>query len=169
MAILNRFCAILLYCDSTYSFASRCGISGDSGPASLGIMRFTIRDSVLQRWGGGGVTKGGGGVPHSRERYNVCPQGCRDIRTVTRVRHPLLLLLGACAMTTKFLDNKICTFRILLSWRSHKNKPLSVFGRFSSLPPKPPPPPQKRKFYFYCRLAVSYLCQRTTKICATIT
>ena len=24
--------------------------------------------------------------------------------------------LGACAMTTKFLDNKICTFRILLSW-----------------------------------------------------
>ena len=25
--------------------------------------------------------------------------------------------LGACAMTTKFLDNKICTFKILLSWR----------------------------------------------------
>ena len=24
--------------------------------------------------------------------------------------------IGACAMTTKFLDNKICTFKILLSW-----------------------------------------------------
>ena len=27
------------------------------------------------------------------------------------------LKIGACAMTTKFLDNKICTFKILLSWR----------------------------------------------------
>ena len=33
MAILNRFSAILLYCDSTHFFASRCGISGDSRPA----------------------------------------------------------------------------------------------------------------------------------------
>ena len=59
-------------------------------------------------------------------------------------------------MTTKFLDNKIRTFKNLLSWR---------------FPPPPPKkkqcfwtiflsacnahPPQKRKFYFYCRLAVS--------------
>ena len=49
MAILNRFSAILLYCDSTHFFASRCGISGDSGPAILGIVRFAIRDSVPLR------------------------------------------------------------------------------------------------------------------------
>ena len=49
MAILNRFSAILLYCDSTHYFASRCGISGDSGPAILGIVRFAIRDSVPLR------------------------------------------------------------------------------------------------------------------------
>ena len=46
MAILNRFSAILLYCDSTHFFAFRCGISGDSRPAILGIVRFSIRDSV---------------------------------------------------------------------------------------------------------------------------
>ena len=48
--------------------------------------------------------------------------------------------VGACAMTTKFLDNIISTFKILLSWRFHeKKKKNSVFGRFSSLPPRPPP------------------------------
>ena len=31
-----------------------------------------------------------GGIPHPGERYNVCPQWCRDTRTVTRVRHHLL-------------------------------------------------------------------------------
>ena len=51
MAILNRFSAILLYCDSTHFSASRCGISGDSGPAILGIVRFAIRDSVPLRPG----------------------------------------------------------------------------------------------------------------------
>ena len=38
----------------------------------------------------GGVTEGGGGIPHPDERYNVCPQWCCDTRTVTRVRHHLL-------------------------------------------------------------------------------
>ena len=46
MAILNRFSATLLHCDSTQFFASRCGFSGDSRPAILGIVRFAIRDSV---------------------------------------------------------------------------------------------------------------------------
>ena len=32
----------------------------------------------------------GGGIPHRRERYHVCPQRCRNTRTVTRVRHHLL-------------------------------------------------------------------------------
>ena len=55
-------------------------------------------------------------------------------------------------MTTKFLDNKIFTFKILLSWRFPRKQ--AFLDDFSSLPPRPPPP-QKRKFYFYCRLAVS--------------
>ena len=49
MAILNRLSAILLCCDSTPFFASRCGISGDSMLAILGIVRFAIRDSVPLR------------------------------------------------------------------------------------------------------------------------
>ena len=52
MAILNRFSVILLillYCSLTLYLASRCGISGDSRPAILGIMRFAIRDSVPLR------------------------------------------------------------------------------------------------------------------------
>ena len=44
-------------------------------------------------------------------------------------------------MTTKFLDNQICTFKILLSWRvPRKNKTKkNVFGRLSSLHPRPSP------------------------------
>ena len=51
MAILNRFSAILFYCDSTYFCASRCGISGDSRPAILGIMRFvrSTSNSIFYR------------------------------------------------------------------------------------------------------------------------
>ena len=49
MAILNRFSAIILYCDSTHVFASHCGICDDSGPAILGIVRFAICDSVPLR------------------------------------------------------------------------------------------------------------------------
>ena len=33
---------------------------------------------------------GKGGIPHRRDRYNVCLRWCRDTRTVTRVRHHLL-------------------------------------------------------------------------------
>ena len=41
----------LIFCDSTlllfaFIFASRCGISGDSRPAILGLVRFMIRDSM---------------------------------------------------------------------------------------------------------------------------
>ena len=35
---------------------------------------------------------GRGRIPHRRERCNVCPQWCRDTRTVTRVRHHPLCL-----------------------------------------------------------------------------
>ena len=57
-------------------------------------------------------------------------------------------------MTTKSIDNKMCTFNILLSWRFPSKT--TLFGRFSSLcTPNDPPPPQRRKFNFYCRFAVS--------------
>ena len=58
-------------------------------------------------------------------------------------------------MTTKFLDNKICTFNILLSWRFPRKQ---AFLDDFPLCPQKAPPPQKRKFYFYCRLAVSDSC-----------
>ena len=51
----------------------------------------------------------------------------------------LLVTSGACAMTIKFLDNKICTFKILLSWRFPQKKKNCVLDDFSSLPPRPPP------------------------------
>ena len=54
-------------------------------------------------------------------------------------------------MTTKFLDNKISTFKILLSWRFPRKQ--AFLDDFPLCPQGPPP--QKRKFYFYCRLAVS--------------
>ena len=57
MAIPNRFSAILLSCDSTHFFASRCGISGDSRPAIPGIVRFAIRDSVPLRCGASAKTR----------------------------------------------------------------------------------------------------------------
>ena len=52
--------------------------------------------------------------------------------------------IGACAMTTKFLEFNICTFQFLLSLWDH-----------FPLCPNAPTPPQIRKFYFDCRLAVS--------------
>ena len=55
-------------------------------------------------------------------------------------------------MTTKFLDNKICSFKILLSWRSPRKT--AFLDDFSSLPPNPHPL-KKGNFYFYCRLAFS--------------
>ena len=64
-------------------------------------------------------------------------------------------ILGACAMTTKFLDNKICTFKHLLSWRFPQKK--SAFWTIFLSAPKAPPL-KKRKIYFYCRLAVSEIC-----------
>ena len=57
--------------------------------------------------------------------------------------------LGACAMTTQFLDNKNRTFKILLLWRLPRKT--AFLDNFPLCPQGPPP--QKRKFYFYCRLA----------------
>ena len=45
--------------------------------------------------------------------------------------------LGACAMTTKFLDNKIWTLKILLSWRFPRK---TAFWTICPLCPQSPPP-----------------------------
>ena len=62
--------------------------------------------------------------------------------------------LGACAMTTTFLDNKICTFKILLSWRFRRK---TAFWENSPLylHPRAPTPLKSANFIFVCRLAVS--------------
>ena len=44
MAILNRFSALLFYCDSSHFFAS-----GGSRPAILGIVGFAVRNSAPLR------------------------------------------------------------------------------------------------------------------------
>ena len=46
LAILNRFSAISLHCDSTHFCTSRLGNPGDSWSAMLGIVRFVICDSM---------------------------------------------------------------------------------------------------------------------------
>ena len=52
--------------------------------------------------------------------------------------------LGACAMTTKFLDNQICTFKILLSWRFPQKQAF-----WDDFPLRPQgPPPSKAKILF---------------------
>ena len=49
-------------------------------------------------------------------------------------------------MTTKFLDNKICTFKILLSWRFPGK---TAFWTSFLSAPKAPPPPQKNKNFIF--------------------
>ena len=63
-------------------------------------------------------------------------------------------------MTTNFLENKICTFKILLSWRFPRK--IEFSGYFSSLPPMPSPS-KDATFYYYWRLAVSELRRVTIR------
>ena len=60
-------------------------------------------------------------------------------------------------MTTKILDNQICTFKILLSWRFSQKK--TAFWMIVLSAPRAPPS-NSEKVYFYCRLAVSDSKQR---------
>ena len=53
--------------------------------------------------------------------------------------------VGACAMTTKFLDNKICTFKILLSWRFPRKQ---AFRGDFPLCPQGPPSSQSENFIY---------------------
>ena len=175
------------------------------------------------------LTKGPCRLPHRVPDPRVASS--LDLRNTVAL-HGVEQLLGACTMTTKFLDNKIqknprvrkisvrnsgAEVAAPILWTPGKMRPFcrkshvhkiprfrggwgfgvlgggggsadfifmgariflknlhfqnfivmafptknSVFGRFSSLPPRPPPP-QKRKFYFNCRLAVSELHLRVS-------
>ena len=48
-------------------------------------------------------------------------------------------------MTTKFLDNKICTFKILLSWRFPRK---TAFWTIVLSAPNVPPPLKNENFIF---------------------
>ena len=50
-------------------------------------------------------------------------------------------------MTTKFLDNKICTFNILLSWRFPRKT--AFLDDFPLCPQDPPPGPSKTQNYIF--------------------
>ena len=54
-------------------------------------------------------------------------------------------------MTTKFLENKICTFRIYCRGVSHEKQ--RFWTIFLSAPEAPPP--QSKSFIYNCRLAAS--------------
>ena len=54
--------------------------------------------------------------------------------------------LGACAMTAKFLNNKICTFQFLLSLRFPQKQ--AFLDDFPLCPRAPPPPLQSENFIF---------------------
>ena len=93
--------------------------------------------------------------------YSDTPWAPSDVLMMFEARIPFLFKdfrsssgkekLGACVTTTKYLDNKILSFTILLSWRF----PWKIAFWTIFLPAPLPTPPEKRKFYFYCRLAFS--------------
>ena len=60
--------------------------------------------------------------------------------------------LGSCAMTTKFLDDKIFKFKFLLSWRFPRKQ--AFWGNLSLSAPNTTPL-KNHEFYLYCRLAIS--------------
>ena len=64
--------------------------------------------------------------------FSICMTFERCARIASNLR---FAILGACTITT-FLDNQICNFKFLLSWRFQRKQ--RVFERFSSLPPMPP-------------------------------
>ena len=72
--------------------------------------------------------------------------------------------LGACAMTTKFLDNKISSFKFdCRDVSPPKNRVLDDFPLCPSARPA-----QSHKFCFYCRLAISD-CWLGPSICNALT
>ena len=125
-------------------------------PAAWGLKIYTPtplpwKMPFGQKWGrgGGGVynfslenkRKVGGARPHWYRAKLCTPPPPTPENALLGV---WVGMLGACAMTTNFLDNKFAFLNfIVMAFPTKKN---SVFGQSSSLPPVLPS--QKRKFLF---------------------
>ena len=68
-------------------------------------------------------------------------------------------LLGAGAMTTKFLDNKICTFKIILSWRFPRK---TAF--LDDFPLCPPGPPLKSENFIFIVVSPSLIYRKQRNV-----
>ena len=67
---------------------------------------------------------------HRKNALDSCHKGLQFRATPTPAK------IGACAMTTKFLDKKICTFKIVLSWCFPRK--IAFWTIFLSAPKAPP-------------------------------
>ena len=91
-------------------------------------------------------------VPEAGTRMLALPNATNPL--FLHFRLFFLRKLGDCAMTTSFLDYKICTFKLSLSWRFPREA--IFFGPIFLLSPQcPSHPPRRHIFYLCCRLAVS--------------
>ena len=79
------------------------------------------------------------------ERTKIAPKSRQCLWTFPLGTVQGMSKIGACAMTTKFLDNKICTFKILLSWRLPRK---TAFLATFPLCPQAPPPLKSANFIF---------------------
>ena len=75
------------------------------------------------------------------------------------------MFLGACAMTTKFLDNKICTLKILLPWRFSMKKKTAFWDDFPLCTQGPPPLKSENLIFIVVSPSLSFVCpyKRTEK------
>ena len=101
---------------------------------------LTLRSAIQEKYVKIGAPKSG--------RHLVLGETYRKVReSARRVSWQYLSFsLGACAMTAKFLDNKICTFKILLLWRFPRKQ--AFLDDFPLCPRGPPPPLKSENFIF---------------------
>ena len=91
----------------------RCAVLSAPGPQAMTLHRAAAAQATRQGW-----------QRHAMPRRLTSPEPDLLLLPMTSAHSPCNRStmypsppLGACAMTTKFLNNKICTFKILLSWR----------------------------------------------------
>ena len=110
---------------------------GPPTPSGSEAASIPFVPSIFSPWlaTNGGVTNGGAVF----RRVRRAPwKSKRRRKKAFFLRYPQIL--GACAMTTRFLDKQMCTFRILLSWRFPRKE--QHFGTISSLTPPSCLPPK---------------------------